>query len=130
MASDLLLGNAMSKVESRGKQAREWKPLFWPDHYVNEENDMTLEGNLLTEAQMRKYAAKATKDRQIFKDRALAVVGDESGLSSEEYLATTERLARKMHKHSPRYEVKHNPCIEPKKTKSEKAKPLDVDSKC
>ena len=50
-------------------------------------------------------------------------------MSSEEYLSTTERLARKMHKHNPRYEVRHNPCIEPKKTRSELRKPMTVDTK-
>ena len=63
LASDLLLGNAMSKIETRGKQTKEWKPLFWPDHYVKEGNDMTLDGNLLSEDKMKKYAIKATKDR-------------------------------------------------------------------
>ena len=71
LASDLLLGNAMSKIETRGKQAKEWKPLFWPDHFVKDGNDMTLDANQLSDAQMQKYAVKATKDRQIFKDRAL-----------------------------------------------------------
>ena len=49
--------------------------------------------------------------------------------SPREYLSTTERLARKMHKHNPRYEVRHNPCIEPKKTRSELRKPMTVDTK-
>ena len=53
----------MQKIETCGRQAKEWKPFFWPDDYVKEEHDMTVAGNYLTEAQMKKYAVKATKDR-------------------------------------------------------------------
>ena len=84
--------------------------MFWPSNYVDEGHDLTLEANLLSEAQMKKFAIKASKDRTIFKERALEIIGNERGFESEEYLKTTEKLARRMHKHNPRFEKKENIC--------------------
>ena len=46
---DLLLGNAMSKIETRGKASKAWKPLFWPDDFAKEHKNMKLEDFALQE---------------------------------------------------------------------------------
>jgi hypothetical protein len=90
---------------------------------------MTLEANYLTEVQLKKYGAKVTKDRHIIKERALAAVQDRCGITADEYLQTTEKLARKMHQHTPKFEKKHNQCIEPHQTKTVLSKSFDLSSK-
>ena len=50
LAPDLLMGNAMKATVSRGKQAKKYKFLFWPDHYVKEGHSLKLEDNQLTDA--------------------------------------------------------------------------------
>ena len=51
LKSDLLLGNAMSKIETRGKALKEWKPLFWPDDYMRgkRKDDIKVEDYTLGE---------------------------------------------------------------------------------
>jgi transposase len=44
-------------------------------------------------------------------------------------MKTTERLARKMHKHNPRFEVNHNPCIEPRRSGPGYQTKLDISAK-
>ena len=75
LAPDLMLGGAMSKIATRGKSQKKWKALFWPDDYLEEDHDMTLANNALSEDQLKKYATNVTKVRKLFRDRALSVVG-------------------------------------------------------
>ena len=62
---------------------------------------MTLEGNVLSETQLKKQAENVTKVRKLFRDRALAIIGNADGFDSEAYLSKTEQLARRMHKRPP-----------------------------
>ena len=82
LAPDLLIGGAMSKTTTRGKNVKKWKPLFWPDEYLAEGHDMTLVGNAISEIQLKKHAANVTKVRKLFRDRALAIIGKADGFDS------------------------------------------------
>ena len=129
LAPDLLLGGAMSKATTRGKSQRKWKPLFWPDDYLKAKHDMTLAGNTLSEAQLKKHAVAVTKVRKLFSDRALAILGGADGFDSAAYLSTTEKLARRMHKGPPSTLKSANICMEPHKTKKELWRSFDLDAK-
>jgi hypothetical protein len=53
LATDLLLDNAMDKAPMRRRGEAEWKPLFWPKHFIKELPDHTLAGNQLSETKLR-----------------------------------------------------------------------------
>lgn len=55
LGPDILLSSAVRATLTRGKQPLEWKPFFWPETYVKEEHDMSLEGNTLTTKQLEQY---------------------------------------------------------------------------
>jgi transposase len=129
LAPDLLLGGAMSKATTRGKSQKNWKPIFWPSYYLKEKKDMTLAGNTLSEAQLKKHAVNVTKVRKLFRDRALAIVGKADGFDSETYLSTMEKLARRMHKRAPSTLERTNICKEPHLTKKELWKSFDLNAK-
>ena len=100
----------MTFEPSRGKKKQSWKPIFWPEHYVKENHDLTIAGNQLTEAKLIKYGKKATKLRTIQRQRALDIIKNKGDEAADEYLATTEKLARKMHNGiSAAEKSKHNP---------------------
>ena len=99
LAPDLLLGNAMKATVSRGKQTKKYKFLFWPDHYVKEGHSMKLKDNMLTDAQLLKYAKRITKFRS--HQRELAIKKVKTGApedAADGYLASCEKLAMKMHR--------------------------------
>ena len=79
LAPDLLIGGAMSKSNTRNRKEKKWKPIFWPDEYITEGHNMTLEGNKLSELQLKKQAVVATKARKLFRDRAENIVGKAEG---------------------------------------------------
>jgi hypothetical protein len=63
LAPDLLLSSAVTASLSRGKIAPEWKPVFWPEDYVKEKHDMTIEGNKLSTSQLEKLGKKVSQCR-------------------------------------------------------------------
>ena len=129
LAPDLMLGGAMSKTMTRGKDPPKWKPIFWPDDYLKEDHDMTIANNTLSEAQLKKHAINVTKVRKLFKDRALAAMGKAEGFDSEAYSNSLEKLARRMHKGAPSGLKGQNICAEPHLTKKELWKSFDLNAK-
>ena len=65
LAPDLTLINGLKATQSRGKKAKKWKPLFWPDLYVEEGHSMKVADNILSQAQLLKYAKKVSKARKL-----------------------------------------------------------------
>jgi len=130
LAPDLQLGGAMSKATTRGKSQKKWKPLFWPDDYLKAKHDMTVAGNTLSEAQLKKHAFTVTKVRKLFRDRALAILGAADGFDSEAYLSTMEKLARRMHKRPPSTLRAANICMEPHKSRRSYGGPSTSKPKC
>jgi hypothetical protein len=59
LGPDLLLSKAVTATLSRGRPAKEWKPLFWPEQYAKKHN-MTVAGNTLTEEQLVHHGQKVT----------------------------------------------------------------------
>ena len=103
LAPDLLLSNAMAATLTRGKIAKEWSPHFWPDDYIKEGHNMSVEENKLSKSQLERLGQRATLARKIQRERASAVIKDGgypenmNEEDAEAYLMSTERLARKMH---------------------------------
>lgn len=77
LAPDLLLSNAVTATLTRGKTQREWKPFFWPDDYIKEGHDMTVEANTLSQSQLERLGQRATLARKIQRERASAAIRGE-----------------------------------------------------
>ena len=67
--------------------------------------------------------------RKLFRDRALAIIGNADGFDSDAYLSKTEQLARRMHKRPPSILRSTNICKEPHFTKKELWKEFNLDAK-
>ena len=52
LGPDLTLSNSMIATLTRGKKMPKWKPLFWPDKYVEEGHSLSLEDNMLSGTQL------------------------------------------------------------------------------
>ena len=96
LAPDLLLSKAVTASLSRGRTAKEWKPLFWPEQYAKKHN-MTVAGNTLTKEQLIQYGQKVTQARSWQRERAAAVNNDGDAIDQEAYLRSAKALAAKMH---------------------------------
>ena len=58
---------------------------------------MTVEGNKLSEAKLKKYGKKVTQLRQTQRERAIKLLKNGSEHQADEYLSKAEKLARRMH---------------------------------
>ena len=58
----------MKSLPVRGKKQPQWKPIFWPDRYVEEGHDMTVEGNRLSEVRLEKLAKRVSQMRKLQRD--------------------------------------------------------------
>ena len=54
LAPDLLLSKAVTATLTRGKTAKEWSPVFWPEDYIKEGHNMRVEQNKLSTDQLEK----------------------------------------------------------------------------
>ena len=59
---DLKPENARDERPSRRRIEREWKPLFWPDLFIKQHGDFTLEGNQLREAQLKQLKLRQSEE--------------------------------------------------------------------
>ena len=50
---DLKPENARDERPSRRRIEREWQPHFWPDLFIKQHGNFTLEGNQLRETQLK-----------------------------------------------------------------------------
>ena len=66
----MLIGNSFSASLPVSQIEQEWKPIFWPDDYVEEAHSMKVQDNLLSTEQLEQYARKTSEVRAIFKERA------------------------------------------------------------
>ena len=62
LAPDLIMSKAVTATLSRGRTAKDWKPLFWPEQFAKK-NNMTVAGNTLTKEQLVHYGQKVTRAR-------------------------------------------------------------------
>ena len=90
---------------------------------------MKLEDNQLPELKLSKLAKKVTKFRKIQRDRALAANCSIGNNEAEEYLRTTEKLARKMHNGYFSKPKEANICKHPYLTKRQRWRNFTLDDK-
>jgi hypothetical protein len=62
LAPDLIMSKVVTATLSRGRTAKDWKPLFWPEQFAKK-NNMTVAGNTLTKEQLVHYGQKVTQAR-------------------------------------------------------------------
>ena len=129
LGPDLLLSSAVRATLLRGRQPKEWKPVFWPDQYVKAGHDMTLAGNQLTKQQLVQLGQKVTQARTLQRERAAAVKNDGGAIDQDVYLRSAKGLAEKMHMGFFRQPKVENIYHKPQLTKREKWHDLSLDDK-
>ena len=92
----MLLSKAVTATLSRGRTTKEWKSVFWPEHYAKAKHDMTVAGNTLSKEELLQLAKKMTQYRKIQRERASAVANDDC-VDQDAYLRSAKVLASKMH---------------------------------
>jgi hypothetical protein len=128
LGPDLLLSKAVTATLSRGRTAKEWKPLFWPEQYAKK-HDMTVAGNTLTEEQLAQHGQKVTQARTLQRERAAALKNDGGAIDQEAYLRSAKALVAKMHLGYFREPKKENEYHQPQLNKKEKWYDLSLDNK-